>query len=137
MGNSRGRAAYDAGMWTPDREWWDQLLRAVDSGDAERFVSFLTPDASFRFGNAACVVGTEAILAVVGGFFAAIASSRHELIQCWGVAPSVACEGTVTYTRHDGSTLDVPFVNAFDLRGRKIASYRIYIDNSALFAAHH
>jgi ketosteroid isomerase-like protein len=130
------RAAYAAAMWTPNRDWWDELLLAVDSGDAGRFVSFLTPDASFRFANADCVVGSEAIEVMVAEFFAAIASSRHELIQCWGVAPSVACEGTVTYTRRDGSLLRVPFVNAFDLHGRKIASYRIYIDNSALFAAH-
>jgi ketosteroid isomerase-like protein len=130
------RAAYAAAMWTPNRDWWDELLVAVDSGDAGRFVSFLTPDASFRFANADCVVGSEAIEVMVAGFFAAIASSRHELIQCWGVAPSVACEGTVTYTRRDGSRLRVPFVNAFDLHGRKIASYRIYIDNSALFGAH-
>ncbi len=123
-------------MWTPNREWWDELLLAVDSGDARRFVSFLTPDASFRFGNADCVVGSEAIQVMVAGFFGAIASSRHELLNSWGVAPSVACEGTVTYTRHDGSLLCVPFVNAFDLHDRKIASYRIYIDNSALFGAH-
>lgn len=122
-------------MWTPDREWWDELLHAVDAGDADRFVTALTPDASFRFGNSDCVVGTEAIRTVVAGFFGAIASSRHELIQWWGVAPSVACEGTVTYTRRDGSLLQVPFVNAFDLIGRKIASYRIYADTSALFAA--
>lgn len=121
-------------MWTPDRSWWDELLHAVDSRDAQRFVSFLTPDASFRFGNADCVVGADDIRNVVAGFFSAIASSRHELLTCWGVAPSVACEGTVTYTRRDGSSLKVPFVNAFDLHERQIASYRIYIDNSALFA---
>jgi limonene-1,2-epoxide hydrolase len=41
----------------------------------------------------------------------------------------------VTYTRHNGSSLSVPFANVFELKGDKIASYRIYIDNSALFAA--
>jgi hypothetical protein len=40
----------------------------------------------------------------------------------------------VTYTRLDGSTLTVPFANVFVLKGAEIQSYRIYIDNSPLFA---
>jgi hypothetical protein len=35
----------------PDRAWWEQLFSAIDSGDAVGFVTFLTPDAQFRFGN--------------------------------------------------------------------------------------
>jgi limonene-1,2-epoxide hydrolase len=40
----------------------------------------------------------------------------------------------VTYTRHDGSLISVPFANVFELRGDKITAYRIYIDNSSLFS---
>jgi len=42
----------------------------------------------------------------------------------------------VTYTRHDGSVLTVPFANVFEMRGDKIAAYRIYVDNSLLFGGH-
>ena len=64
---------------------------------------------------------------------AAIASSRHRLLGMWNGPATAVCEGEVTYTRHNGSVLSVPFANVFDLRGDKIAAYRIYIDNSALF----
>jgi len=44
------------------------------------------------------------------------------------------CEGEVTYTRRDGTKVTVPFANVFELRGPLISIYRIYIDNSPLFA---
>jgi len=117
----------------PDRAWWERLFAAIDAGDARGFVEFLTPDARFRFGNAPPIIGFEAIGAAVTAFFAAIAASRHRLLGTWSGAATAACEGEVTYTRHDGSTLSVPFANVFELRGDKIAAYRIYIDNSSLF----
>jgi ketosteroid isomerase-like protein len=122
----------DATTWIPDRDWWENLFLAVDSGDAARFVGFLTPDATFRFGNADIIEGAAAVRGAVAGFFAAIGSSRHVLATCWSGASSAACEGTVTYTRHDGSVVSFPFANAFELRGEKIAAYRIYIDNALL-----
>ena len=47
----------------------------------------------------------------------------------------VACEGEVTYTRHDGSQITLPFCNIFEIDGDKIEVYRIYIDMAPLFAA--
>ncbi len=117
----------------PDRAWWEHVFAVVDAGDAAGFVDLLTPDAQFRFGNAPVISGSDAIRAAVAGFFAAIASSRHQLLGMWKGAGTTVCEGLVTYTRHDGSTLSVPFANVFELRGAKIAAYRIYIDNSSLF----
>jgi ketosteroid isomerase-like protein len=117
----------------PDRAWWERVLAVVDAGDAQGFVELLTADAQFRFGNAPAIEGSEAIRAAVAGFFAAIASSRHRVLGIWNGPASAVCEGEVAYTRHNGSVLSVPFVNVFDLRGDKIAAYRIYIDNAALF----
>lgn len=119
----------------PDGAWWESLFATIDAGDAAGFVSRLTADACFRFGNAPQVIGTEAIQAAVAGFFSSIAGSRHRMWNSWHGAATAACEGQVTYTRHDGATVLVPFANAFDLRGDKIAAYRIYIDLSPLFAA--
>jgi limonene-1,2-epoxide hydrolase len=116
----------------PDRSWWEQVLATVDRRDAAAFTALLTPDAHFRFGNIAPIVGRDAIAAAVGGFFAAIAACRHRLLNTWNSPEAIACEGEVTYTRHDASTLTVPFANVFELRGHLIASYRIYIDNSQL-----
>jgi ketosteroid isomerase-like protein len=120
-------------LFQPDSAWWERVFAVIDAGDAAGFVELLTADAQFRFGNAPAVVGGEAILAAVTAFFAAIAASRHRLRDTWNGASTTVCEGEVTYTRHDGSTLSVPFANVFELRGEKIASYRIYIDNSPLF----
>ena len=117
----------------PDRAWWERVFAVVDAGDANDFIELLTPDAHFRFGNAPVIVGHEAIHAAAAAFFAAIASSRHRLVGTWSGAGTAGCEGEVTYTRHDGSMVSVPFANVFELRADKIAAYRIYIDNSSLF----
>jgi ketosteroid isomerase-like protein len=118
-----------------DRAWWERVFAIVDTGDANSFIELLTADAQFRFGNAPVIVGHEAIRAAAAAFFAAIALSRHRVLGTWNGAASAACEGEVTYTRHDGSVVSVPFANVFELRGDKIAAYRIYIDNSTLFKA--
>lgn len=123
-----------AHLFLPDRGWLERLFAVVDAGDTAGFVNFLTPDAVFRFGNAPRVVGAPAIGAAVTGFFAAIGSSRHRLINILCQERSAVCEGEVTYTRHDGSAVSYPFANVFEFCGDKIAMYRIYIDNSTLFA---
>ncbi len=122
-------------VFEPDEAWWQRLFAAVDARDAAAFVDLLTPDAQFTFGNAPTVVGAEAIGIAAGQFFAAIASCRHRLrhtLTGTGSA-AIACEGIVTYMRHDSSSISVPFANVFELRGEKIAAYRVYIDNSQLF----
>lgn len=118
----------------PGRHWWERLFAVVDAGDADAFVSFLTADGQFRFGNAPVVIGADAIRETVAGFFAAIASSHHRLLRTWGSPGSAVCEGEVTYRRQDGTELTFPFANVFEFDGEKIAAYRIYIDNSPLFA---
>jgi hypothetical protein len=40
----------------------------------------------------------------------------------------------VTYTRLDGSTVTLPFVDVFHFRGSQIARYQIYMDVNPLFA---
>jgi hypothetical protein len=118
-----------------NNQWWERLFKTIDASDAAGFVDFLTPDAQFRFGNAPAIQGTREIGAAVAGFFSSIRSSRHRLVESWGTAESAGCEGEVTYTRHDGSVITIPFANVFQLRALKIASYRIYIDISTLFGA--
>ncbi len=126
-------AGAPAPSFQPDPAWWNSLFAVIDAGDAAGFAAFLTPDARFRFGKAETVVGADAIREAAAGFFAAIASSRHRLLHHWNGAATAVCEGEVAYTRHDGSVVTVPFANVFELRGDKIAAYRIYIDNSPLF----
>jgi ketosteroid isomerase-like protein len=120
--------------WTPDGAGWARLFAAIDARDADAFARFIAEDGEFRFGNAPAVAGRAAIRAAVAGFFAAIGGCRHRLLVSWTGPGSAVCEGEVTYTRLDGSTLTVPFVNVLALGGGRIRSYRIYIDNGPLFS---
>jgi ketosteroid isomerase-like protein len=119
----------------PDATWWKSLFEAIDSKNTSAFLGFLTPDAEFRFANAPAAQGHAAIGQSVDGFFAAIGSSAHTANRTWQDGETAVCEGQVTYTRLDGSTLTVPFANVFYLREGLIARYLIYVDLGALFAA--
>jgi hypothetical protein len=116
-------------------DWWQHLFASIDGKRTQDFVSFLTEDGEFRFGNGPSVHGRAAVAAYVDGFFGMINSSRHELVRAWNDDGTAVCEGNVTYTRLDGSKITVPFVNVFYMRGNGIARYLIYIDSTPLFAA--
>lgn len=117
-----------------DPAWWNSLLASIDGKRAGDFARFLAPDGEFRFGNQPPVHGRENVEAYVAAFFGMIGGSRHALQRTWRDGDSRICEGFVTYTRLDGSTLTVPFANVFYMRGEEIARYLIFIDNGALFA---
>ena len=118
----------------PTLNWWNELLASIDAKDTRTFVSYLAPDGEFVFGNAPAAVGHAAVSAAVSGFFGMIARSEHRLLTTWEGPDSAACEGTVTYTRLDGSTVTLPFVDVFHFRGSQIARYQIYMDVNPLFA---
>ncbi len=115
--------------------WVKELFRSIDAKDTRRLLTFLSDDASFRFGNAPPTRGIVAISELLDGFFASIQALRHEIINTWAVADHVLCQGKVTYTRHDGSTLSVPFFNVFVMRGERVTEYLIYVDASQLYVS--
>jgi ketosteroid isomerase-like protein len=110
------------------------LFAAIDAQDGAAFVSFLTDDAVFRFGSAPPVQGRVAVQAAVESFFDSIAGLSHAVDRTLGDGDTVVCEGEVTYTRHDGGEVVVPFVDVFEYQGDLIAEYKIYIDISPLYA---
>lgn len=115
--------------------WTPVLFACIDAKDTDGFLSYLCDDATFRFANQPPSVGHLAIGAAVAGFFAAIGACRHEVTNVWTPGDAVICQGQVTYTRHDGSVLSVPFVNVLAMAGELIREYSIYVDASALFSA--
>jgi ketosteroid isomerase-like protein len=117
-----------------DSKWVNRLFAAIDGKDAAAFADFLTEDAVFRFGNAAPVSGKAAIRETVAGFFGSIRALRHEVTDAWTLPDVVVAVGQVTYTRHDGSTLSVPFADVFRMRGELAREYLIYVDASRLYA---
>jgi ketosteroid isomerase-like protein len=115
-------------------DWLGPLLAAIDAKDVQKFISFLTEDVIFRFGNSPPVSGKDNVSKTVEEFLASIQSLRHRVTEIWQVPDAVLCEGQVAYTRLDGRVLEVPFLNVLRTRGRQVADYRIYVDASALYA---
>ena len=111
-----------------------KLFASIDAMDTESFLSFIHEDATFRFGSSPPVNGHAGIGAAVGEFFSLIAALEHEISRFVTDGNVVVCEGEVTYTRHDGSTITLPFVNVFEVKNKLISLYRIYIDTGPLFA---
>ena len=110
------------------------LFGAIDAQDGAAFVGYLTDDAVFRFGSAPPVRGRAAVQAAVDGFFGTITGLSHTIHRTLRDADTLVCEGEVTYTRHDGSRITIPFANVFEYDGDLIAKYTIYIDIAPLYA---
>lgn len=113
--------------------WVKDLFAAIDRKDTAAFVGFLTDDAVFRFGNQAPVHGREAIADAVGGFFASVDALNHRLEGCWDLDDVALCHGEVTYTRSDGSMVELPFADVFRKRDGKIEAYLIHMDITPLY----
>ena len=110
------------------------LFAAIDAQDGAAFVSFLTDDAVFRFGSAPPVQGRANVQEAVEAFFASIAGLSHSIERTQGEGDTLFLEGVVTYTRHDGRPVAIPFVDVFEYEGEKISEYKIYIDVGPLYA---
>jgi ketosteroid isomerase-like protein len=113
-------------------EWVSDLLASIDAMDADRFVSFLTDDAVFRYGSNPPTEGRPAVREYVAGFFTMFKALRHTALGVWAHPDAVFVQGEVEYTRHDGSAVAVPFLNCFKMQGDKIREYLIYIDPTPL-----
>jgi limonene-1,2-epoxide hydrolase len=119
---------------TSDDVNFKKLFASIDAMDTESFLGFIREDATFRFGSSPAVKGHAEIRAAVEGFFSSFAALKHDLQRVVADGDAVVCEGEVTYTKHDGSTITLPFVNVFEVDGGLISLYRVYIDIGPLFA---
>ena len=110
-----------------------RLFQSIDNRDADAFLAFLADDVVFRFGNAAPVSGKAAVDEAVRGFFGSVKGICHELAASWEDEGVIICHGTVTYTRHDSTSLSVPFANILGLSNNVINNYLIFADISELY----
>jgi len=110
-----------------------KLFASIDAMDTESFLNFIHKDATFRIGSTPAVTGHMEIRAAVEGFFSSLAALQHDLQRVIADGDAVACEGEVTYTRHDSSKITLPFVNVFEIDGALILQYRVYVDIGPLF----
>jgi len=116
------------------KAWIRQLFRSIDDRDTDAFLTFLSDDVLFGFGNAPPVTGKAAVGEMLRGFFASIKALRHEVPETWDLGDTVICHGTATYTRKDSTTLRVPFANIFRIEAGLITEYLIFVDVSGLYA---
>jgi limonene-1,2-epoxide hydrolase len=114
---------------------FDKLFVSIDAMDTEGFLSFIAADATFRYGSSPAVHGHDPIREALNGFFSSIAALSHTVHRFIAAGNAVVCEGEVTYTRHDGSKITLPFANIFEVDKELISLYRIYIDIGPLYAA--
>jgi limonene-1,2-epoxide hydrolase len=114
---------------------FEKLFASIDAMDTESFLRFIHKDATFRFGSSPEVKGHVGIGSAVAEFFSMFSALEHKLNRIVADGKAVVCEGEVTYTRHDGSKITLPFANVFEVENRLITLYRIYIDIGPLFTA--
>ncbi len=109
-----------------------EVLKSVDNKDADVFSAYLADDAIFRYGSQDAVKGRQAVRDYVAGFFSAVASLEHRVLETWEGDDSLVCRGEVTYVKHDGIHVTVPFTNIFKLDGGQIRDYLVYVDPTPL-----
>ena len=115
-------------------DWVMRMFQAIDRRDPEAFLEFLSDDVFFRFGNPPPVLGKAKVAETLRALFGSIKALRHTLNDTWQLPGTAVCHGTVTYSRHDSSTLTVPFADILKLDGPLISEYLVFIDASALYA---
>lgn len=111
------------------------IFAAIDAMDPARFAEFLTADASLTFANNPPLVGTEAILAGTGGFYASIRALHHTIKNEWTVGRDTVVELSVHYERLDGGEVTIPVVSAWTVDDQaRITDYRVYFDLAPVYA---
>jgi ketosteroid isomerase-like protein len=116
-----------------DNDWVNDLFQAIDKRDTEAFLTFLSDDVFFRFGNAEPAHGKNNVGNVVRGFFNSIKGIQHDINETWSMDGKTVCHGFVTYTRLDDTSLTVPFAVILQTNMDKIHEYLIYADVSQLY----
>lgn len=109
------------------------LFHSIDSMDIDNFLSYISSDCTFKFGNSEPAIGKEAVRSAVSGFFGMINGLKHDIENTWEIKNTIICNGKVTYTKKDNSKVTLPFCNVFVMDKGKIKEYLIYIDINPLF----
>lgn len=119
-------------METPN--WITELFACIDKMDTARWITFLSDDVTFKFGNSPEIIGKNTVGEAIDGFFSSIKSLQHKILGTWIHPDTIFCQGEVRYTRHDESQITLPFLNMFGMQENLIKDYLIYIDITPLYA---
>jgi hypothetical protein len=110
-----------------------EVYQSIDSADAKKFASYFEQNGSFRFANNPEVTGITAVEAYVDGFFKSLKKVAHSNLESWSTEDVIFVNGVVQYTRHNSTTLELPFSCTWKMQDQLIKQYQIYIDSSELY----
>ncbi|HWS00766.1 MAG TPA: nuclear transport factor 2 family protein [Prolixibacteraceae bacterium] len=110
-----------------------EIYQSIDNADAKKFASYIAPNGSFRFANNPAVTGNQAIEAYVDGFFKSLKGINHSNLESWSTGDAIFVNGTVKYTRHNDTSLELPFSCTWKMKDQLIDQYLIFIDSSELY----
>ncbi|MGA2825629.1 MAG: nuclear transport factor 2 family protein [Streptosporangiaceae bacterium] len=110
------------------------IFADIDSFDVERFVAHLTPDVTFRFGNAEPIHGKDAVREAVLGFWSTIDGLTHHLVKVVESGDTMVAKINVEYLRKDGKSVTVPNADILEFDGDLVRDWQIYIDLAPVFA---
>lgn len=111
-----------------------EIFADIDSMNPDQFVTHLTEDVVFRFGNADPVVGRPAVRDAVAGFYTTIAGMHHHLLKTWDSGDTTITQLDIEYERLDGKSVITPNVDVLVFDGDKVKNWQIYIDLAPVFA---
>ena len=109
------------------------MYKVVDAMDGAGLAAMMTENGLFRFANIPAVEGRDNITGFLDNFFQSIKGIAHDQIEDWKVEDTRFATGRVTYTRHDDSTLQVPFSVILKMQDDLINEYLIFVDTSELY----
>jgi ketosteroid isomerase-like protein len=110
------------------------IFADIDSFDVDRFVAHLTPDVTFRFGNADPIHGRDAVREAVLGFWGTIDGLTHHLVKVIESGDTMVAKINVEYVRKDGKHVTVPNADILEFSGDLVRDWQIYIDLAPVFA---
>jgi ketosteroid isomerase-like protein len=115
-------------------DWAGDFFRAADSFDIEQLTGWFADDVEVRFGNQPAINGKADARAAFEGFWSSIAGMRHRRESLVSLGDMVAQASIVTYTRRDGSEIDMPVSSHLRRTAPgKIDRLWIFIDMAPLF----
>jgi len=110
------------------------IFADIDAFDPDKFVAHLTPDVTFRFGNADPVVGRDAVKEAVSGFFSTIGGLTHHILTVYESGETAIAKIDVEYLRKDGKSVTVPNADILLFEGDLVRDWQIYIDVTPVYA---
>lgn len=116
-------------------DWLREFYDHVDRGGLDAVAELVTDDLEFRIANSPAIRGREAVIEAERAFLTTIAAHTHEFVEVFNDGDTTVLEAVVTYTRLDGTALDVPCATVLRRRGDLVASIHVYLDDCAVFAS--